>query len=315
MSLNPAQSSDRWLIDESDEPTRVIRAGTGATGEAGAPGERGADGTFQNSFQGTWNSGYAYQQGDIVLYATADGGDGSCYIALSANTNVSPTSEAGETSWAVIVERGEQGPAGSDLTVPADPAGGAIVPRPRGSWATSVDYDLHDIITAGGSAYICKADHTSGSSTKPETGASWDTKWVRYVKKGDTGPRGPRGYTPYIGGNGHWWRIDPDDGVAKDLGVPAQGDTGATGAAGADGADGADGQDGKSGVSLEFTGNGTIRFIAPFACEVSLADTAGTGTLNYSPSLPASLAKGEVLAVTASGVTSYKLVALDIDPA
>lgn len=315
MSLNPAESSERWVIDQNTEPTRVIRAGTGATGEAGAPGERGADGSFKNSFQGSWNSGSAYSQGDIVLYATADGGDGCCYMALSANSNISPTSEAGETSWALVVERGEQGATGADLTIPPDPAGGAIVPRPRGVWASGADYDLHDIITISGSAYICSADHTSGNTTKPESGANWATKWIKYVSRGTTGPRGPRGYTPYIGGNGNWWRIDPDDGVAKDLGLPARGEKGDTGAAGSNGADGTDGTDGKSGISLEFTSNGTIRFIAPFACEVKLADSAGTGSLSYSPTLPANLAKGEVLAVTASGVTSYKLVALEITPA
>ena len=58
------------------------------------------------------------------------------------------------------------------------------------TWATSTSYAVGDIIIVSGNTYynsfeqmdvfyVCTVAHTSGSSTKPQTGVSWETKWER----------------------------------------------------------------------------------------------------------------------------------------
>jgi len=45
------------------------------------------------------------------------------------------------------------------------------------AWETSTVYNAGEYLTSGGNIYMCIRTHTSGSTTEPETGASWATYW------------------------------------------------------------------------------------------------------------------------------------------
>lgn len=51
----------------------------------------------------------------------------------------------------------------------------------RNDWATSTEYLIDDYVQEpSGTFYICKQYHTSSSTTKPGTGASWTSYWTLY---------------------------------------------------------------------------------------------------------------------------------------
>lgn len=60
---------------------------------------------------------------------------------------------------------------------------------PRGAWSNSVKYDFFDLVTNGGSSYICI--NTSGAPAG--TALSNGTYWALLAEKGDTGPQGAAG--------------------------------------------------------------------------------------------------------------------------
>jgi hypothetical protein len=45
-------------------------------------------------------------------------------------------------------------------------------------WAAGRDYQSGTMVTAGATAYVATAGHTSGASTEPGEGASWETVWT-----------------------------------------------------------------------------------------------------------------------------------------
>jgi len=47
----------------------------------------------------------------------------------------------------------------------------------QGTWSTATAYTDVDAVFSGGTSYVCIAAHTSGSSTEPGVGASWETYW------------------------------------------------------------------------------------------------------------------------------------------
>jgi len=62
----------------------------------------------------------------------------------------------------------------------------------KGVWVTSTVYAARDEVTHtisgyGVSTFICISGHTSGSSTEPEVGASWATKWTKCAGGGANG--------------------------------------------------------------------------------------------------------------------------------
>lgn len=341
--MKPAISSDKWLVDQGgDNPTRVIRGGTGAAGPEGPAGTPGQDGKLGNSFRGSWSSAVAYAEGDVVLYASEDGGDGNAYIALATSTNIQPNSEAGAAVWAVLVERGEQGPTGpggsNGVPGPNDPA--MVRPNPRGEWKSGENYDKYDIVTSGGSAFIATADHTSSSSTKPGSsgasgpsggssgGAAWMTKWDKYVSKGDRGARGADGKNAKIGANGNWYTANPSTGAYEDTGTPARGPKGDDGPPGPKGNDGDPGPKGDTGsqgptgpagpagvsaVAFQWDQDGTLNFVAPQNIKVTgkstTRGTASSATITYrvegitKTSFPFNVDNNQLLSVQATGVT------------
>ena len=46
-----------------------------------------------------------------------------------------------------------------------------------GPWVTAFAYVVSDAVEHNGSAYICIVGHTSGASTEPGVGGSWETNW------------------------------------------------------------------------------------------------------------------------------------------
>jgi hypothetical protein len=58
----------------------------------------------------------------------------------------------------------------------------ASIPNDLGAWATSTAYDDNtagdgDVVSNDGEYYKCSDSHTSGASTEPGVGASWETVW------------------------------------------------------------------------------------------------------------------------------------------
>lgn len=61
----------------------------------------------------------------------------------------------------------------------ADPPATSILIEKGGvAWATNRDYASGTQVTVGTTAYIATSAHTSGSTTQPGTGASWNTVWA-----------------------------------------------------------------------------------------------------------------------------------------
>lgn len=66
---------------------------------------------------------------------------------------------------------------------------------PRGAWSNSIKYDFFDLVTNGGSSYLCI--NTSG--VPAGTALSNGTYWALLAEKGDTGPQGAKGATGAAG--------------------------------------------------------------------------------------------------------------------
>lgn len=63
---------------------------------------------------------------------------------------------------------------------------GAVGASPQGNWVVNNSYSINDIVTYGGSSYICINNH-SGVSITPDVDT---TDWLLFVSKGDTGNTG-----------------------------------------------------------------------------------------------------------------------------
>jgi hypothetical protein len=80
----------------------------------------------------------------------------------------------------------------------------------RPNWTSGVDYEADALVkvdstseTISPSHYKCLADHTSGASTKPETGGSWATYWEQ-VDMGDEFGNNVQ-YSPWTIGKARLW--------------------------------------------------------------------------------------------------------------
>lgn len=127
---------------------------TGATGETGATGAQGPAGL---TWTGAWSSTTAYVVTDAVSY------QGSSWIALSANTDVTPSTTSSD--WAMLAQQGAQGQQG--------PAGVPGSPGPSGSPGAT-----------GATGPIGPTGATGATGPVGPTGAT-----------GATGPVGPQGPT------------------------------------------------------------------------------------------------------------------------
>lgn len=75
---------------------------------------------------------------------------------------------------------------------------GRVRPYHRGAWSNSVKYNFFDLVTNGGSSYLCI--NTSGAPAG--TALSNGTYWALLAEKGDTGPQGATGPTGPSGAAG-----------------------------------------------------------------------------------------------------------------
>lgn len=124
----------------------------------------------------------------------------------------------------------------------------------NGAWLTATGYILRDAVTHNGSSYICTAPHTSGASTEPGVGASWQTVWDLFAAKGNQGVQGAQGSQGNDGSAGAQGPqgVAGANGAQGPQGVQGAGVQGAQGAQGAQGPQGpADGPQGPQG----FQGN------------------------------------------------------------
>lgn len=73
----------------------------------------------------------------------------------------------------------------------------------QGAWALSTDYAVNDVVSSGGSAYICILAHTSASTDEPGVGVNTATYWAILAAGGADGTDGI-GFTggSYDGGTG-----------------------------------------------------------------------------------------------------------------
>lgn len=56
---------------------------------------------------------------------------------------------------------------------------GLVVHAAADAWITATAYALDDMVSSGGDLYRCTSAHTSGATTEPGVGASWETTWVQ----------------------------------------------------------------------------------------------------------------------------------------
>ena len=160
-----------------DTTNWTLVSSKGDKGDKGATGEKGATGAKGVSMRlkGAWAASTAYVNDanyiDVVTYG------GSTYACKTSHTSASAWAD---TNWTMISQKGNTGATG---------AKGASM-RLKGAWAASTAYvndaSYIDAVTYGGSLYLCKTSHTSGSS--------WaSTNWTLAASKGDKGDAGTTG--------------------------------------------------------------------------------------------------------------------------
>lgn len=110
-----------------------------------------------------------YMSGIVTSYAPTTG---------AMTVNVTVVAGSGTIANWNIQPSGTQGIQGN----PGSPWDGW-----QGAWLTATAYVSNDAVDNDGASYICTADHTSGASTEPGTGASWASYWDVLAEKGDTG--------------------------------------------------------------------------------------------------------------------------------
>ena len=137
------------LVDSTYIP--ALPGEPGETGETGLTGEAGLDGP---QWAGEWEEDTGYASGSIVGY------QGSSYISIAdVPFNNLPTNT---TYWNLLASKGDD------------------APKWRGEWVSGTTYNINDIVTHGGSAYIATIDT---SSIPPAS------DWDLVVSKGDDGPK------------------------------------------------------------------------------------------------------------------------------
>ena len=122
-------------LSQPQIPTNVVVGPAGATGPTGPAGATGPPVTFK----GTWSSATSYNVGDGVSYTT--GGTTSSYVALVANTNVTPVAGA---TWGLLA----QGATGG-ASLPAATAPGQSPVAPAAGTTYSAGYPVASKLLPG----------------------------------------------------------------------------------------------------------------------------------------------------------------------
>lgn len=124
-----------------------------------------------SSPKGAWSAVATYAAGDLVAHT-----GNTLFISL-ANGNINNEPDAttpGDTaSWMYV----------------GTAAMAAGVQWREGGWVTATAYGINDLVSEGGSSYICIVSHTSGTFATDLAAA----KWELVAQKGDQGIQGPQG--------------------------------------------------------------------------------------------------------------------------
>ncbi|HXB64331.1 MAG TPA: hypothetical protein VNV42_05575 [Solirubrobacteraceae bacterium] len=248
---------------------------TGATGAQGAAGPQGATGATGATgpqgppvdFRGAWEGGHIYAVGDAVSF------DGSSYVSLEpSNQGNDPATHP--SSWALLAERGAEGPHGATgstgltgatgaagatgasgpvgatgaigatgpvgATGAAGPTGATGPQGPpvtfKGAWGPTETYELGEAVSFGGSSYVSLIAGNLGNDPAGDPAA-----WALLAAKGDTGATGatgPIGQTGPAGPTGAAGATGPIGPAGTTGPAGATGPAGPTGATGANGATG-----------------------------------------------------------------------------
>lgn len=285
LMANISRQSDSHIVISKEEVVKVLSRNIGEKGDPGV----GIAGDNAQSWNpaGEWDSATAYSELDVVVHTTAEGGDGSAYICLQANSNQAPSTSP--SYWAMIVQsvEGPQGPGGENFTA------ATLVGVWRGAWSSGNNYNENDLVRKDGSTYVCNTSHTSANGNRPGVGGQWSM----FAQKGATGSAGPRG------AQGPQGNVGP---------AGPQGDTGPRGAAGTAGANGTNGEDAPVGLSLgPWTEARILGFVNQSGYSIVLSNEVknGTGTVDWrqkngsSASLPVTLAPGDLYEVRVENIS------------
>lgn len=94
----------------------------------------------------------------------------------------------------------------------------------QGAWASGTAYIEGQVVSNGGSSWVCISDHTAAASTEPGVGGSYTSVWAQVAAKGDTGATGATGANGTNGADGVdsgiRWRFDS----ATSMADPGTGD-------------------------------------------------------------------------------------------
>lgn len=133
-----------------------LLAQQGATGSTGATGAQGVAGPKGLNWRGVYASSTAYVVDDAVQY------NGSSWVALQANTNVTPV--AG-TRWSLLAQQGATGPQG-----PAGPAVSTSAACGKGVCNFSSDPGCCNNVCGGASKVVARNEGTGDCYVTSDTG-------------------------------------------------------------------------------------------------------------------------------------------------
>jgi Collagen triple helix repeat (20 copies) len=173
---------------------------TGATGAAGSPGPQGPAGASGLNYQGAYAAGVVYALHDVVTFA------GSSYVSLTGGNQANTPGVASQ--WAVLAQGGTGG------------SGSGVGVAYQGTYASTANYGLNDVVTFQGSSYISLVSANHGNTPDVSSG-QWGV-----MALGAVGAQGPQGLAGATGPPGLTGPAGPTGAV---------GPTGAAGAVGAPG--------------------------------------------------------------------------------
>lgn len=234
------EPGDSWLINGNlyvwdDENSQWNNVGTiqgpqgltgpvGPTGPTGASGSDGADGVIGLTgeigptgpgfiYQGSWNSATTYEINDVIEL------NGTSFIAIAQNLNISPDALGAEASWRLLAVKGEQGIQGETGPIgPDGPIGVTGVTGPTGADSTVAGPTGPRGVTGPLGATGPQGVFFSGPNQpigEFTNGTAWfntdNAKTYVYYEgtfveiSGNVGPEGPRGAQSSFSLSQSWW--------------------------------------------------------------------------------------------------------------
>lgn len=160
---------------------RGLPGDVGPAGPSGSPGAPGVDGASLN-FRNYWTPGVAYAPYDVVhdSFSFQPG----CYVCNVGHVS-NATLAHDSAKWTLLVVDGTDG----------------ATPLWRGAWSSGATYDLRDMVSQGGSTYICVGAHVAGSTFSGDS-ARWDLVAQRGTDGADSTVAGPAGAAGSPGATG-----------------------------------------------------------------------------------------------------------------